>query len=417
MIFFSFLSSVIAAIAFFFSGYFLLHKFGKNAKNKKSSTVIISLCLLAISAFLLAIILNFTNDLLVNPNLTTVDYGKIGPYGDLIGGILNPIIAFIGIIAASLAFYAQFIANQQVQEQFTIQQFESQFYERLNLAKEEINNIYLPLKNGSTLTGRKVFYELDKEIKFIYFIVSNILTDKPIEIKFKIAYKIFYMGRKFFFEEKNILFLSDKYNIRKKDFLELDDILDSIYRYIIKDKEQNKTLTNEEDLEVSTLLEKLDIKEYDTLFQDLLFENYHYSYLIFIEKYGIKFNHIPFKGMETKLSLIIRQLYSLVKYVANNDFLSYHEKRNYLRVLRSILSNYEQLHIFYNWYSGTGSEWENNENKFLTDFRIIHNLPPTFLIEGLNLKIIFSDTNFNYEENKKDRDSLFEQVYIISTRK
>lgn len=420
--------SFITIITFALSIYFIFHKYKNNAteKEKDKSIIIITLILLSVCSYLLTISLDQTNDLLILPVDKIKDYSKIGAYGDLIGGLMNPVIAFIGIIAALLAFYAQYRANQQVQEQFKVQQFESQFYERLNLVKEEINDVYLPLLTGDTLVGRKVFYELDKEIKFIFFIVTNLLNDKSTEIKFCITYKIFYMGRKEFFKNKNLLHISEKYNIRKKVLLELDDILSSIYEYFINNTAEVDNLSSniEDNLDkkISDFLEKLDDVKYDELFKDLLINersnNYHYSYLIFKDKYGIKFNHVPFKGMETKLSLIIRQIFSLVKYVTNGNFLNYQEKRNYLRVLRSILSNYEQLHIFYNWYSGTGSEWESNENKFLTDYRIIHNLPPNFLIEGINLEDIFrnKDLNFAFEVNRKFEDSLFEQIDIFSTR-
>jgi hypothetical protein len=105
-----------------------------------------------------------------------------------------------------------------------------------------------------------------------------------------------------------------------------------------------------------------------------------------------------------------------VKFVTNPKTITYEEKRNYLRVLRSILSNYEQLHIFYNWYSSTGAAWEDGSNRFLTDYRMIHNLPPDFLIDGFDLDSIFNDRNFNYEENRKSQDSLFEQIDILSSK-
>lgn len=134
---------------------------------KKSSNLLIA-AILFIIVFL--ILLGFTsyNSLIVLDTYST-DYTKIGPYGDYIGGVLNPLISVFAVFAAGFAFYAQYQANKQVQDQFKIQQLESQFYERLNLVKEEINTIYLPLMKGDTLLGRKVFYELDKEIKLIFF--------------------------------------------------------------------------------------------------------------------------------------------------------------------------------------------------------------------------------------------------------
>ncbi|MBP4142625.1 hypothetical protein J3S90_12520 [Flavobacterium sp. P4023] len=359
----------------------------------------------------MAISLDLTNEFIINTNLFTADYAKIGPYGDLIGGIMNPIVAFIGIIAASLAFYVQYVANKQVQNEFKIQQFESQFYEMLKLIKEEISTIYLPLNNGDTLLGRKVFYELDKEIKLIYFIVDNILATNIIKIKIEIAYYIFYRGRLKYYNRIN--YFKDKYNLDLNELLEIELFLSSIYEFLKSNTDHTI------DIPTEVILDNvLDGLNGGGRLNDLLDldANYHFAYLLLKNNENLNLNHLPFKGMETKLSLILRQLFSLVKFVANVNTINYLEKRNYLRVLRSILSNYEQLHIFYNWYSGTGSQWEDNKNKFLTDYRMIHNLPPDFLIEGLDLETIFTNRNFEYEENRKLDDSLFEQIEIFSVK-
>lgn len=410
---FTLLFSFLAILSLAFAIYFYFEKNNTSTKNtkKKSLIIIFSLGLLAFSSYLLAVSLDITNDLLINTDLIKKDYTKVGPYGDLIGGIMNPIVAFIGIIAASLAFYVQYVANKQVQNEFKIQQFENQFYERLKLIKEEINTIYLPLTKGNTLLGRKVFYELDKEIKLIYFVVDNILYAVDKKIKIEITYYIFYRGRLKYYNRINSF--KEKYNLELNELLEIELFLSSIYEH----------LKNNPDYAVDTptevmLDDLLDVLNRGGRLIDFLDvdENYHFAYLLLKQNENLNLNHLPFKGMETKLSLVLRQLFSLVKFVANDNALIYIEKRNYLRVLRSILSNYEQLHIFYNWYSGTGSQWEDSKNKFLTDYRMIHNLPPDFLIEGFDLETIFADRNFEYEENRKLEDSLFEQIDIFSAK-
>ena len=410
---FTILFSFLAILSFGFAIYYYFERNKRRTKNtqKKSLIIIVSLVFLAFSSYLLAVSLDITNDLIINTDLITKDYTKVGPYGDLIGGIMNPIVAFIGIIAASLAFYVQYVANKQVQNEFKIQQFENQFYERLKLVKEEINTIYLPLIKGKTLLGRKVFYELDKEIKLIYFIVDNILDTDDIKIKIEITYYIFYRGRLKYYSRIN--YFKDKYNLELNELLEIELFLSSIYEFL----KNNSDYTIDTPTEV--MLDDLSgVLNNGGRLNDFLDvdENYYFAYLLLKYNENLNLNHLPFKGMETKLSLILRQLFSLVKFVANDNTFSYIEKRNYLRVLRSILSNYEQLHVYYNWYSGTGSQWEDSKNKFLTDYRMIHNLPPDFLIEGFDLETIFSDRNFEYEENRKLEDSLFEQIDIFSTK-
>ena len=99
----------------------------------------------------------------------------------------------------------------------------------------------------------------------------------------------------------------------------------------------------------------------------------------------------------------------MVKNVVEQDeeYLSYIEKRQYLKILRTQLSNNEQILLFYNWYSDIGSDWENDNNKFFTDFRMIHNIRNYKLYKEIHLKEIFSST-LNEIKILNDKDYLFE---------
>jgi hypothetical protein len=77
-------------------------------------------------------------------------------------------------------------------------------------------------------------------------------------------------------------------------------------------------------------------------------------------------------------------------------------------LLRSQLTNEEQLLLFYNWYSGYGKQWENETNKFLTDYRMIHNIPSTLVSEFIDIQTIFENTLFKEEKDRKGKDPLFE---------
>jgi hypothetical protein len=333
-------------------------------------------------------------------NTSKID--NIGTIGDAVGGILNPVIAIGAALLTFLAFYIQYQANLQVQEQFKVQQFESQFYERIKLIKEEINNCNLLLNDDKILFGRQVFYELNKEIKLIYFLVNNLLSTNDVKIKFEISYYIFYRGRVKYFNRIN--HFRDKYNLKREELLEVELFLSSIFEYI----KTNNGGSIDIDLEI--ILDNLFdvIKKGGRLNEFLDVDtNYHFAYLLLKMNDNLNLNHLPFKGMETKLSLLLRQLFSLVKFVSASKLFDYVKKRSYLRILRSILSNYEQLHIFYNWYSDTARSWEDGENKFLTDYRMIHNLPFDFVIDDINLEEIFKNFKF-LTESDRIKDSLFE---------
>lgn len=86
----------------------------------KNSSKLMIIAILFILTFL--ILLAFTTYDSIIELRKFDDFQKIGPYGDYIGGILNPLIAVFGVFAAGFAFYAQYQANKQVQEQFDKQE-------------------------------------------------------------------------------------------------------------------------------------------------------------------------------------------------------------------------------------------------------------------------------------------------------
>ena len=101
--------SLISAISFglaIYSIFMNTNKFSNKIKHNK--TIIVSLILLAISLVIICYTIDYIVDIYQEPHEFKKDFKDIGPYGDFFGGILNPIFAFVGIIAASLAFYSQY---------------------------------------------------------------------------------------------------------------------------------------------------------------------------------------------------------------------------------------------------------------------------------------------------------------------
>lgn len=394
------------------------------------------------------------------------DLSQKGDLGDAIGGMTSPFIGVASVIITGLAFYMQYTANklqvdlfkqqnEETKKQFNEQlklsneqfdqqiknqvneinrlQFESQFYERIKFLKEEINSLSITTQDDKLLTGRQVFYELNKEINFTYLIINYTLPYCDSKLKFELAYYIFYYGRNFVFKSKEI---QDTFpSIDSKKWFKLDKLFKNNYELFKSNDHFNISQEsddlipkpihiNDDVLEVFKSL--IDMENLNEDSRDKLLnyytrnsEDFVFKYLLKTEKmkyiyyksyinvYNTKIKHLPFQGMYSKLSIIYRQIFTLVKFVTTNSELSYNEKRNYLRILRSILGNYEQLHLFYNWYGGISTEWENSDNKFFSDYRMIHNLPISFLNKEINIHSLF-DSKFMYEEGKKDYDSLFE---------
>lgn len=276
-------------------------------------------------------ILDFTNF-----NISNKQQLDPNEYGDYFGGVMNPLIGITAAFITFLAFYIQFVANRKITNQFKIQQFESQFYEMIRLHKENVNELEItqiemerllsstgtPLSfmpKSKSIKGREVFKILSNELEMTYRNVLKYVEHK--KIAFEEAYGIFFNGL----------------DIAEDNLLELTG-----FRQRFRD----------------AFLEPTRIK------QQNIFEG-----IFVIAKYEL------FQGHENQLGHYYRHLYQSVKFVANYDsaVLKYRDKRKYLRLLRAQLSNYEQLMLFYNWYSGYGYNWE--KNKFFSEFRMIHNLP------------------------------------------
>lgn len=94
--------------------------------------------------------------LAVSVLLFTLNFSKLesaGVVGDAFGGLLNPVVAFIGVIAAGAAFWAQYEANQQLIKDRSFDKFESiifklidDYYDKNHLTVNEYQSFLNQLK-------------------------------------------------------------------------------------------------------------------------------------------------------------------------------------------------------------------------------------------------------------------------------
>lgn len=336
--------------------------FDKLSKTVKENQLKIKFFLYLSFAFILFSIFApyfFTDTLIGN---TIISGKSSAETGDTIGGIMNPFIAIAAAILTFLAFWVQFKANQEVQKQFKIQQFESQFYEMLRLHKENINEMritgYEPsieasiqkdnedniISKTETITtvariteGRKVFVTMATELIACFEILEyyNNLWQTNIDEQhlLELAYQFFFFGSK-----------SDVVSSNNID----NSIIENFRIEINKIRDLHKNSSG-----VKNRIKGLNGKEI---------------------KLYIKY--LPFSGHENRLGHYYRHLYSTVKYIVNKEkegLLKYKLSREYLKILRSQMSNDEQLMLYYNYIIGFGREWGNEG--YLTKYRMLHNLP------------------------------------------
>jgi hypothetical protein len=295
----------------------------KDYKTNLTPFIIILLVL----AGLLFVFAPFAPRLFTDPALLKYfDFRTTGQIGDTIGGLMTPFINLSAVIVTGLAFYMQYRANQVQVQIFThqIKQTERQF-KKEQLYQETQNKVQqfesqffemlrLHKENVDELNIISVVNgkQVSKRQAFKTFLSYINFDHLPFIHEYKHAYDVFFWGW-------------------NSDYIDIDSLSYSWHRIIEGPKEADYSFP-------------IDFREY--------------------------------KGYSSSLGHYFRHLFLMVKFVAYSDAITdYKSKMKYLKILRAQLSNHEQIMLFYNWLgSGYGDTWENEENKFFTEYKIIHNL-------------------------------------------
>ncbi|MES3017449.1 MAG: putative phage abortive infection protein [Bacteroidota bacterium] len=293
---------------------------------------------------------------------------KTGAIGDTIGGTIGPVVAFLAAVLTFFAFWIQYQANQQQKNYLQHERFESKFFEMLRLHKENITEMVIEgydLTKTKTITsssmpgsgftkettieaiskiisGRQVFVTTYSELVACYEIcAATLLFD---EFKGKDRYLI-KMAYRFLFNGID------------------SDIINQIDEKIVDDKIYVEKCKKE--------LRKASQQHISTSG-----ENNVYEVPLSNIKIEIPIKYKPFAGHSSRFGHYFRHLFLMVKYVAKQyPFPHDYNKRDYFRMIRAQLSDHEQLMLYFNYLSEYGENWEKDENKYFSDFRMIHNLP------------------------------------------
>jgi len=318
-------------------------------------------CLLILFAFIAIMLVLFS---LIAPILFTqgAKFGieftpQTGEIGNTIGGIMNPFVALAGVFVTFLAFFIQYLANERLKDEFKKNQIESQFYEMLKFHKENVNDIFIIFKKvvgketpEFKVTGRNTFQYFVNEIEILYYVEKQQYPDENPDYWIKRAYNIFFNG--------------------------IDE-----------------SKTNAE----NTILKEIQIKTFNEVECEEYFAQNNIR--------GKAFHYEHFTGCLNKLGLYYRHLYQTVKFIVGQEVLTYSEQRAILKMLRAQLSSQEQIMLFYNWKSGFGLNWEYGDNKYFTDYRMIHNIDNPLL--DFDLIEIFGDKPNRVDKSQKN-DTYFE---------
>lgn len=269
-----------------------------------------------------------------------IDFSKTGNIGDTIGGITAPFIAIVASILTFLAFWIQYKANEQQKIDLKIERFENKFYNLIDIHRSNVNDLSI----GVSTKGRKAFVSLFNELKFTFLCVTNCYNKlyKPKHPDFVIdesnLYNISYL----------IFFFGVGPNSNKVVIDLIGENYEDFFNQLVKFIEDKK---KEWDNKKTVILP----------FKDTFFE--------------LKIKYKPCGGHSSKLSHYVRNLFQIVKFLHEQDekIIPYERKFEYARTLRSQLSTYEQLLIYYNSLSIMGSPWI--DEKLIEDYCIIKSIP------------------------------------------
>jgi hypothetical protein len=110
--------------------------------------------------------------------------------GDTLGGIVGPIIGLFGVILTFIAFYIQYVANNDQRKALFIDQFESKFFELLRMHRENLNTIRYEEETG-LYAVKKLSLELQHCLTKLIKLNENRLSDKKI---IDVGFYFFYNG-------------------------------------------------------------------------------------------------------------------------------------------------------------------------------------------------------------------------------
>lgn len=262
-----------------------------------------------------------------------IDIELASKFGDYFGGFIGTLFGITSTVLILVTLIQQHIDNKK-------RQTESNFFKMLDYHSENVKQLNVshidPKKKENKIEGRRAFVIFKIQLTELLQVVSKI-------------------------QSKLKLDLSDK---------EVIDIVYVSFYYGI-DEEWNEFTVN-----------KLSRYKNSSEISELLLE----AKKCHSKKIG--------RTNQTSLSSYFRNLYSAIKLIDSDKYLTAKEKKQYVKILRAQLSNPELYVLFFNVVSRFGKKWE--KNRYIERYKLIKNIPLGYL--GIyNPKNFFPMT---YEEDE-----------------
>lgn len=310
-----------------------------------------------------------------------IDFSYTGEIGDTIGGIMSPFIAIVAAFLTFIAFWVQFEANKNQREDISIERHEAKFYKMLDIYSEITNSLEV---HG--IRGKEAFAELVGELAYTFYTIDK-LFDTVLCSKDYLE--------KAQEQVKNIIQLF--VNNKKERYTYITNLFYNLFFYgkhymVVDFAHPERTAIGEE---IKRIVSGLNILSSQQTYSDYLKES---NFEIELLNTGLAFK--LFEGHSDFLGHYFRHLFQMVKYVSTLDDTLFDEddKAGYVKLLRSQMSDYEQILLYYNSITEQGSAWNRKHGDrfpedagFISRFRMIKNLPPNFPMFGILPHLLYME--------------------------
>ena len=303
--------------------------------------------LLGLFAILLLYVFFFLVPSLILPFLkdNAFHVGTDNPIGDF--GLMGDSYGIFNALFSALAFFGVLITIVIQSRDSRKRTIVEQYYKMIDEQQKVIDEINVsqvrkvkvkPGEDVPVVKGRKAFVEFKIQLKYLVIEIRKIASEEGFELSntdiADIAYAVFYYGSAPSWKPFMMEYL--------KDYKDTEKLVDAI-----------------------------------------------------IAKLGSNNRFVLDRPNHNYLSVFFRNMYNAIKLIDNSSLFRDDEKVNYVKVLRSQLSNSELYVLFFNLISKFGKKWI--DNNYVVKYQLIQNLPPKYC-DGYNPKDYFPEIKFEGEE-------------------
>lgn len=333
-----------------------------------------------------------------------IDFSNTGEVGDTIGGIMGPFIAIIAALLTFVAFWVQYEANIKQREDIAIERHEDKYYKMLDIYFEITKSL-----DVHGVRGKEAFAELVGEFTYTFFTIDKLFDTVLCSQQ--------YLNK----AQHQVKSIIQHFVLNKKDrYTYITNLSYNLFfygkHYMVVDIEHpERTALGEEIKRMVFNLNNINCQRtYADYVKTAVFE---------IQNLNAGLLYRLLEGHSDFLGHYFRHLFQMVKYVSSLDdsLFDENDKAGYVKLLRSQMSDYEQILLYYNSLTVQGDAWNRKHGErfpedagFIARFRMIKNLPPNFPVFGVLPQIKYMDDSKRWEELGK---KFYEHAFLpISNR-